>query len=161
MCGVTIRFGRSAEGLRCWRLALEDVEGGTSKMARPQGLGEILEDDQRSAGRVHEHGPGLHRGHSNGIEQTPSLAGCGSVDRNDVAGPNELIERDEGRQVSGGDEEGVVNEEPAAERIDPGGEPTRDPAVSHEAERQLGKPRHGPQPVDPPPSSPDLRIGSG
>ena len=69
MCGATTQFGSMQQrvvGQR--RLGIGDVQPGGEDHALPQGVGQIRLDDQRAAGRVHEHGRPLHLAKRGGVE---------------------------------------------------------------------------------------------
>ena len=93
MCGVTTTSSRSS---RAWPggsgSGSRDVQPGAEEPARLEGVEQGVVVDQPAAGRIDEHGPGLHRREGSRPEQASRGVGQGDVDRHDVRTGEERLE---------------------------------------------------------------------
>ena len=111
---------------------LEDVEGGAGDRPLGQRGDERLLVHDRAAARVHEHGRRLHPGQRGGVDQMPRLVGQRQVQRDDVGGREQLVER-QAAAARGVDDVHSVRQSQSLDRLP-------DPAVTDEAEGEPGEP---------------------
>ena len=122
-CGVTIRRGQAGAGsLRRRRLHRDDVEGGAAEPAALELAPQRLQVDELRPGRVDEDGAVGHERELLRAEQAVGLGRQRDVERDGVAGGEQLVER-RGRApaaaISSADERRIRSPDLEAERAPP------------------------------------------